>query len=548
MAKKMVRPSEAEVDSHTLDMFELEAQGFAEQAVEVADAQKVERVAKYVEREERIAEASKIVDLAERGAELIDEIQFADIKKVRMGDMFIAVPEPTDTNKRIVLDYLFKGTDARPHFDTFRGRLIGYDDVVMDDFYSGTALLNAFNNIGLRKLKLNEVIDAARAYALDHRWNDLSKRVERMTGEWDGVPRMESALIRMFDSHDSRENRMFGTYFWLSLYVRMMHPGELAPIVLTLCGAQDCGKSFFGKLLARLITGNVQADSIQYNLDSDRVTFLRDITGQSVICSLGELAGASRAELNKTKDFLTRGHDSFSFKFEGSVLQARQWVCIADTNSYSGVYRDATGNRRLFVLHCFPGEEVEGQVTHRQGVKADFTELSNGGLWELFGEARAWLANNGGLDGYRDMVREVSKMVLEFSHNEVQNGRGTIADDSVAPHIVAALKNAPCREIGARNGRGKAYVFYDRSDLIIAIQQSAAPLDPTREKRFLTDLAKACAMKGNGIPARRDCKTIPGFAFYDHPTKADLLAAIGANGDRDEAKLIAGTPQQPTGF
>jgi hypothetical protein len=547
MARKMPKPGE--VGTPDPDQFELEMQAASEAAVVVAEEQKAARVDRERSREEHITNAAKTVDIVERAKMITDDIRYADIKKVRQGDMFTAVPLRTDTNKRIVLDNLFKDAESKPHFDSFRGRLIGHDDVVMDDFYSGTTLLNAFNAVGLRELKLSEAIEAARAYALDHRWNDLSRRVEKMTPEWDGVERMSSALIRMFEPQDTKENRLFGTYFWLSLYVRMMHPGELAPITLVLCGSQDCGKSWFGKLLARMITGDDQADSIQFNLDSDRVTFLRDITGQSVICSLGELAGASRAELNRTKDFLTRTHDSFSFKFEGSVLQPRQFICIADTNKYEGVYRDTTGNRRFFVMHCGQGEDIEGQPQHRQGFKADFSELIDGGLWQLFAEARAWLAANGGLDGYRDMVRAASKMVFEHSQSEMQNGRGTITDDSVAPHIVAALSNAPCREIKKRNGTGKAFLFYDRSDLITAIQQSALPLDPTREKRFLTDLAKACGMKGGGVPALRDSGKVAGFAFHDHSTKASLLAAIGANGEREDVKLISGTPrEQVTGF
>ncbi len=540
MAKKIIRPSEA----GNADLFELEAQGFAQAAVIAADEQKAARIEAYLASEERIAHATNIVDIVERAKEIADDVRFSDIKKVRMGDQYIAVPLRTDTNKRVVLDHLFNDAESKPHFDSFRGRLIGHDDIVMDDFYSGTTLLNAFNAVGLRELKLSEAIEAARAYALDHRWNDLSKRVEKMTPVWDGVERMSSALIRMFEPHDTKENRTFGVYFWLSLYCRMMHPGELAPITLVLCGAQDCGKSYFGKLLARMITGDDQADSIQFNLDSNRETFLRDITGQSVICSLGELAGASRAELNRTKDFLTRTHDAFSFKFEGSVLQARQFICIADTNKYEGVYRDTTGNRRFFVMHCGQGEDIEGQPQHRQGFKADFSDLIDGGLWQLFAEARAWLATNGGLDGYREMVRNVSKMVFEFSQSEMQNGRGTITDDSVAPHIVAALSNAPCREIKKRNGTGKAFLFYDRSDLIAAIQQSALPLDPTREKRFLTDLAKACGMKGGGVPALRDSGKVAGFAFHNHSTKASLLAAIGADGERDDVKVISGTPRE----
>jgi hypothetical protein len=548
MAKKFPKPSDAEVDSHTLDMFELEAQSLAQQAVEVSDAQKVDRAAEGVATEKRIAEAAKVVDIVARAKLIAHDVQFEDVVKKRMGDMFIAVPENTDTNKRIVLDYLFNDAESKPHVNEFIGRIVDHRGVIVDDFYSGKTFLDAYNAVGLRKLKLKEVIDAVRAYALDHRWNDLSKRVDSLIPkQWDGVPRMESALIRMFDSHDTAENRAFGLYFWTSLYCRMMHPGEEAPIVLTLIGVQNCGKSYFGKLLTRLLTGDKESDSTQLNLDGNRIDFLRDITGQSVVASIGEMAGFTRGDVNKIKDFVTRTHDKFHYKFEGVVHQARQWITIMDANRYEGLYRDETGNRRFYAQFCGQLPDVEGRQQWREDFKADFSTLPDD-LWQLLAEARAWLANNGGLDGYRDMVRTVSKMVFEFSKSEAQNDRGTIKDDSVAPHIIAALKNAPCREILKRDGSGDCYVFYDRADLISAIVQAAAPLDPTREKRFLKDLEKACAMKGGGIPARRDCKTVPGFAFFDHQSKRELLAAIGADGERDEARLIAGTPAQPAGF
>ncbi|MGF6722431.1 hypothetical protein P3T43_001778 [Paraburkholderia sp. GAS41] len=547
MAKKIAPPTEAEVNS---EEFQLEMQGFSAAALEKADAIRASSVETFKEKALIAANAAQIPDIVERAKELEDVIQFSDVRKVRMGDQYVAVPEPTDTNKRVVLDYLFKGAEAKPHFDKFRGRIVDHAGVIVDDFYSGTAFLNAYNAVGLRKLKLKEVIEAVRAYALDHRQNDLSERIDGIVSniEWDGKERLSTALIEMFGSHDTEQNRIFGLYFWTSLYCRMMFPGELAPIVLVLCGAMDCGKSYFGKLLARMLTGDDQADSIQFNLDSNRIDFLRDITGQSVVCNLGELAGANRAELNRTKDFITRTHDSFSFKFEGSLLTPRQWICIGDINKYEAVYRDPSGNRRLFVMHCGQGDDIEGQPQQIQGFKANFDELKNGGLWQLMAEARHWLENNGGLDGYRDMVRSASKMVFEHSQNEVQNDRGTIRDDSVAPHIIAALSNAPCREIKARDGSGKTFVFYDRSDLITAIQAAATPLDPTKERRFLMDLAKACGMKGGGIPAKRESGRVPGFAFYDHQTKAALLTAIGADGEADEARVISGTVRKVEGF
>ncbi|WP_051888306.1 VapE domain-containing protein [Caballeronia sordidicola] len=547
MAKKIIRPSVDNIDdTRSLDLFELEAQGYASEAVVSADWQKAARAVAKQETEQRIVEATKIVDLVERAKNIAEDILFEDIRKVRMGDMFIAVPEDTATNRRTVLDYLFKDASERPRFDEFKGRVVDHRGVIIDDFYDATEYLDAFNAAGLRKMEFNKVIEAVRLFALRHRQNDLTQRVLSVTPEWDGVKRMDSALIRMFDAFDTPLNRAFGVYFWTSFFMRVTRPGEEAPIVLTLIGAQNCGKSYFGKLLARLITGNREADSVQYDLDTKPLDLLRDITGHSVVCALGELAGYQRSDVNRLKNLITRTHDQMHQKFEGVLQQARQWIFIADANRYNGLLRDETGNRRFYPMFCAQTTDHDGNTAWREDFKADFSDFESN-LWQLMAEARAWIEENG-IDGYSAMVRDVSRQVFEWSQGEAKAGRGVIQDDSVLPFVPAALSSAPCREVKKRDGSGISYVFYDRVDLISAIIQAATPIDPTREKRFLTDLAKACAMKGGAVPALRDSGRVPGFAFYDHPNKAALLADIGVTGDQDEVRLIAGTPSQPSGF
>jgi hypothetical protein len=463
MAKKMVRPSEAAVDNHTLDMFELEAQTFAQQAVEVSDAQKVERANEVVATEKRIVEASKIFDLAERGKELSNEVQFADIKKVRMGDMFIAIPEDTWTNRRIVLDYLFRGAEDKPHFDEFRGRIVDHKGVIVDDFYDGTDYVDAFNAVGLRKLEAKKVIEAVRDFALRRRQNDLTLRIAKMIPEWDGVRRMDSALINMFESHDTPLNRAFGDYFWLSLLCRLLRPGEEAPIVLTLIGVQNCGKSYFGKLLARLLTGDKEADSVQLDLGSNKIDFLREITGQSVIASVGEMTGFNRGDLSKIKDFVTRTHDKFHYKFEGVVHQARQWITIMDANNYEGLLRDDSGNRRFYPMFCGQLPDVAGKQQWRKDFKADFDGLKGGDLWQLLAEAKHWVESNG-VDAYRDFVRDVSKQVFDFSANEAANDRGTIADDVFDTYLLEMLKQFPGKHLWKFKIGGKTAVRITTTD------------------------------------------------------------------------------------
>lgn len=463
-------------DEAAVTEFELQAQGFDAQANEVAETTRAARVVAFQESADALAEAGKIGSIVERAKIIADEVQFSDVRKVRMGDMFIAVPENTDTNKRIVLDYLFKHAEKKPHFDLYRGRIVDHADAILDDFYDGTDCLDAFNAVGLRKLKLKEAIDAVRAYALRHRYNDLTRRLESMIPEWDGVVRMPHSLVAMFDSADTELNRDFGMYFWLSLYCRCMFPGEEAPIVLTLIGAQGCGKSYFGKLLARMITGDVEADSVQLDLSGSKVEFLREITGNSVVASVGEMTGFNRGDLNRIKDFITRTHDKFHHKFEGVVHQPRQWITVMDSNRYEGLLRDDTGNRRFYPLFCGQLPDVAGKQQWRQDYQCDFTSL-RANLWQIFAEARAWIDVHG-MDRYRDMVRAVSKQVFDFSLEEMAQDRGTITDDVFDIYLVQMLKDFPHKFVWKRKVGGATCVGIKTGEFRMFFQDTLRHVKP----------------------------------------------------------------------
>jgi len=540
-------PSPSDQSAAELEQFELDMQGYSEQASVAVEASKVARVAAEREREERVTSASKVVDIVERAKQIANDVQFADIKRVKMGDLLIASPKPTDRNKRQVLDALFQGAENRPHFCTYKGRIVDMDQNPIDEFYPGRKFHDAFDAVGLRELKESDVIDAVRRWALEHRQNDLALRVERMIPEWDGKERCATALIDMFESFSTPLHRAFGLYFWCSILMRVTRPGSEAQCSLVLCGAQNAGKSHFSKMLARIITGDPDADAVQLDLDGDRLSFLRDITGHSPIASLGEMSGYMRADLNKLKSFLSKSSDVMHQKFEGTHSQLRGWVAIGDSNEYT-LFRDPTGNRRFMPWLCGAMLDPEGNPAWREDFRANFDGFEEN-FWQLMAEARAWVEANG-VDGYNAMARDVSGQVFLFSQSEMKAGRGVVKDDSVLPFVPAALDSAPCREILSRKGKStdRGYVFYDRVDLVSAIKLAAGDIDPTREKRFLKDLEKACGMLGDGVPAKRDCGKVPGFAFYSHPTKESLLAAIGVTGEADKVKMISGTPQQVSGF
>jgi hypothetical protein len=426
-----------------------EMEDWEEQSIEneTAALQDVEHVkaAKLIAVEEASSVASAIRshegDIVKRARKLFSAgfIQYPDVKSVRKNDMFVNQPVMTDENKVTVLNALFEGIDeAIPHRDHFRGRIVDHEGRIIDDHYPVVRWIQAFSAAGLKGVSAKAARDVVKEWALDQERNDLINYVENRIPEWDETPRMDTALIDLFQTFDTPLNRDFGKYFWLSLYSRIMMPGSLAPMVLSLFGTQDCGKSYFGKLICRVLTGNAEADTVQLNLDGEKLEFLREITGQSVVASVGEMTGFTRGDLNKIKDFITRTSDKMHYKFEGTFDQQRQFIIMMDGNKYEGLQRDDTGNRRLYPMFCGQLPDYLGQPAWRADFAADFTSFEPR-LWQLMAEAAAWFDEHGE-EGYNLFVRSVVKQVFEFSKNEMAGDRGTIRDDIMDVYLVPMLK------------------------------------------------------------------------------------------------------------
>lgn len=427
------------------NIFESQSEGEesrkAERAVEESAARQLKVAAEVAE---RASAARKERDIVKRAKALEMEIQFKDVKKVRQGDMFIPQPQMTDQNKIVVLDALFNGENEFPHRDHFKGRIVDHEGKVIDDHYPVIKWVEAFAAAGLKGVSTKAAREAIREWALQHERNDLIEYVQAHMPEWDGKERMRMKLIEFFETHDTLLNRDFSQYFWLALYMRIMAPGSIAPIVLSLFGAQGCGKSRFSKHLCRVLTGNPEADSVQLNLDGDRLEFLRNITGSSIIASVGEMTGFTRGDLNKIKDFITREADQMHYKFEGTFNQQRQWITVMDGNKYEGLQRDDSGNRRFYPMFCGQLPDLLNKPQWDAGftVKQEYWDTFEEDVWQIMAECAAWLDENGE-SAYEGFVRRVIKQVFDFSQAEMDRDSGTITDDVFDVYLVPMLKECP---------------------------------------------------------------------------------------------------------
>lgn len=446
---------------------------------------------------------------------------------------------PTDTNRWEAFDVLFGDGDDRPHVDTFRGRLVDHRGEIIDERYPMIELVGALAAAGLKGQSADQTRKAFKEWALGVQSNDLIKRVDTTIPQWDGVPRMETALIELFETFDTDLNREFSRYFWLSIYARIFYPGCFAPIVLSLFGAQNSGKSFMAKLICQEVTGKKDADSVQLDLSGDKMEFLREITGNSIVANVGEMTGFNRGDLNKIKDFITRTGDNMHYKYEGHFTQPRQWVTVMDGNKYDGLQRDETGNRRFYPMFVAQLPDKHGQPDWKEEYVVDFTGFREK-VWALLAEARAWFDAHG-LKEYEVFAGVVSRQVAAFSRNEMARDRGTIKDEALDVFLIPALRKCPVTVLTRPKNKGVWIAADDISSKIALVSRNR------------------CDVKFNHLPPKMallgaekvQINNTQGYLFRDVMTHDAYMKNLNGEVDADdlpsEAEVVI-IPDSDEGF
>ncbi|QFG06912.1 hypothetical protein O157vBn_00076 [Escherichia phage vB_Eco4M-7n] len=402
---------------------------------------------KAVEKDSERMECYGEEDLVERARLLasLQVIKFPHYKPTK-DDFVLQADRTSDMNRYAVFDALFdkgSGVVPFPHKDTFRGRLVDHrGETFTDRTLEVTEIVAAVDAAGLSNPNSRQVAQSYKEWALRYQRDDLMDFFYKKLPEWDGTARIEKYLIELFRPFDTELNRQIGVYFWLSLYNRLTNPGCQAPISIALIGGQNAGKSYFSKLLCEAIMNDRHATPIPLNLAAQNFNpFLRAITGRSIIANVGEMTGFKKADIENMKAFLTKTEDDLDFKFEDTQVKPRQWIAIMDGNEYAGMQRDDTGNRRVYPIFVGQLADKDGQPNWSKDFQADLSTLKED-VWQLMAECAAWMEKHGEA-GYNAFVGETSRMLTEFSKNEMERARGVIRDEMVDNDLVEVVITAP---------------------------------------------------------------------------------------------------------
>lgn len=166
--------------------------------------------------------------------------------------------------------------------------------------------------------------------------------------EWDGGERLDELFINVLGAPDTAYTRAVTRKAFTAAVARIYRPGVKFDYVTTIIGEQGIGKS---STLARM-GGAWFSDSVT-NVEGKEA--LESIQGSWII-ELGEMAGLRKAEVEKVKAFVSKTEDRFRVAY-GKRLEhfPRRCVFFATSNEDDPL-RDATGNRRFWIVNTKGGE------------------------------------------------------------------------------------------------------------------------------------------------------------------------------------------------
>ena len=176
----------------------------------------------------------------------------------------------------------------------------------------------------------------------------------------DGVKRIDTIYIDLFGADDTELNRHAGRSYWLGMVQRAKQPGCKLDEISVLVGDQGIGKSTFLREAFPEQTSVLSWFSDGLRLSDGAKERAEALQGR-VGVEISEMQGASRAEIEELKAFITQQDDGvqrFAFR-KNPQRRMRRCVIVATTNSKSCLPNDPTGLRRFIPVQLKHGCNVE---------------------------------------------------------------------------------------------------------------------------------------------------------------------------------------------
>lgn len=262
----------------------------------------------------------------------------------------------------------------------------------------------------------NTVADCVSRVARDNPRHPVREWLASLT--WDGQARLTHWLPDYLGAEGPLAYlEAVGPAFLISAVARVMRPGCQADHVLTLEGAQGCGKSS----AVRTLGWPWITEGIPDLASKDAALHLAGVW----IVEISELAAVRRTDsIEHVKAFLTRNVDRYRPPYGRRTVDVpRQCVFVATTNE-AAYLRDPTGNRRFWPVRCTDIDLAALERDRAQLWAEARARYDAGEPWHLTAAAAGIAASE---QDARRYVTELEQDVAEYLERMAAQGHTELA-------------------------------------------------------------------------------------------------------------------------
>lgn len=350
------------------------------------------------------------------------------------------VPRPHHNNIMLALEVWFGN---RIRFEEMRGRIVCSDvDRSMGYFPDGpwtdihtTSLVTLCERNRLY-VSHNAVDKAVALHAHERKFNALTDWLLEAAANWDGTPRVDSALATYWGAEDCAATTVTSRVFLLSLAARGLEPGCKMDTCTIFVGNQGTRKS---SALRALAGNDWFADSPLAVGDKDGMQTLRG----KWLWEFQENGSFGRRERNIVKGFLSSQVDTFRASYGRHTDDVVRQTCFVVSTNDDDVLDDPTGDRRFLPVRIGTRLDTRGIEAVREQL------LGEAAHRVLHGEAH-WPseADNATLAPVREAHREVDAwetLIADWLDRRESKGRGAFALVDIFSEVGGAIPMVPAQ-------------------------------------------------------------------------------------------------------
>ena len=192
--------------------------------------------------------------------------------------------------------------------------------------------------------------------------------------EWDGVPRLDTWLVRYAGIADSELARACGKNALIAAVRRVRHPGTKFDEMIVLEGVEGLSKSTLLRLLA--VHEDWFTDSLPLNADDKTMI---ESSGGKWIVEIAELQGISKADHTRIKAQLSRQVDRARLAYGRLPTEVKRQFVVFGTTNGTKYLASLTGNRRFLPFRVTDRIDLEAFKADRDQLWAEANQREAAG-------------------------------------------------------------------------------------------------------------------------------------------------------------------------